>query len=264
MTSFLAKIRALNEERVAKAKRETPESALRASPLFARTPRDPLPAFRQPGWNVIAEVKFASPSEGEIRTGAGPEEAARIAAGYLASGAAMLSILTEPLFFKGDLPFLATVRAAQPDALLLRKDFMVDPYQIQEARAAGADAILLILAMMEPSETRDLYAAAKDLGLAALIEVHDEREMEEALALGSPFIGVNNRNLKTLKTDLSTGLRLAAMKPHGAAFICESGLKDPSDLRAAQDASYDGFLMGTHFMKRPDPGAELKDLLSCA
>lgn len=255
---FLEKIHALTEERVAAAKKIISAEELRD---VQRIPHAVTPAFKKDGYNIIAEIKFASPSEGEIRRG---NNAVEIAASYLSAGAAMLSVLTEPLYFKGDPAYLKAVRKAHPDALLLRKDFMVDSYQLLEAKAWGADAILLIAAMTAPGVTEKLFHEARELGLAALVEVHDEAELEEALELGADFVGVNNRNLKTLKTDLDISRRLAKMKPENAAFICESGLKTAEDLRAMRAAGYNGFLMGTHFMRKEDPGAALKELLSCA
>ena len=254
MSGFLQKIANLTAERVAKAQTERPVSALEAMPLYARQPRAVLPAFQQPGYNIIAEVKFASPSEGTIVEDRRPLD---VAAGYLAAGAAMLSILTEPLFFKGELDYLAGIRTAQPEALLLRKDFMVDAYQLQEARAYGADAILIIVAMTEAAVTKDLFQGALDLGLTPLVEVHDADEMEMALALGAKMIGVNNRDLKTLKTDLGISRELAGSKPAGGVLICESGLSTAADLQSMRAIGYDGFLMGTHFMRQPDPGAAL-------
>jgi indole-3-glycerol phosphate synthase len=264
MSSFLQKIHAETKERVAAAKRAKPAAALEGEPLFRRDPHEVSSAFRQDGYNIIAEIKFASPSEGSIHP---PGNPVPVAEAYLRAGARMLSILTEPAYFKGDLAFLKAVREARPDALLLRKDFMVDPYQMLEAKAAGADAVLLIVAMTDPVLTRELFTAAKKLALAPLVEVHDEEELDAALALGADFIGVNNRNLKTLKTDLGTSRRLAARKPEGSVFVCESGLSTAEDLRAMRALGYDGFLMGTHFMKKDDPGAALRELqeqLKCA
>jgi indole-3-glycerol phosphate synthase len=259
--TFLEKMAGINRERVAAAKKTTPESALRDREFFHRQPRDAKKAFPEQDRNIIAEIKFASPSEGEIR---GREDAAVIAQGYLGAGARMLSVLTEPLYFGGGLENLSKVRAAHPDALLLRKDFIVDAYQLAEARAYGADAALLIAALPGLEE---LLRAARELGVSALVEVHDEKELDAALARGADFIGVNNRNLHTLKVDLGTGRRLAALKPPGAVFICESGLSKAQDVRDMRAAGYDGFLMGTHFMKARDPGAALKELmeeLACA
>lgn len=257
MSSFLQKIYGITQERVAQAKKSAPPAALEAMPLFSRRPHDVKAAFRTNDYNIIAEVKFASPSEGSIHAGGDP---VAIAGGYLDAGARMLSILTEPRFFRGDLAYLAAARAARPDALLLRKDFMVDPYQMLEAKACGADAVLLIIAMTDAALTKDLFDAAAALGLAPLVEVHDEAELEAALALGADFIGVNNRNLKTLKTGLETGRRLAGRKPAGSVFICESGLSTADDLRDMKARGYDGFLMGTSFMKRQNPGQALAEL----
>ncbi len=208
-------------------------------------------------YNIIAEIKFASPSEGDIHSGGNPVQ---IAEGYLGAGARMLSVLTEPLYFKGELAYLEAVRRSQPEALLLRKDFMIDPYQLLEAKAYGADAILLIVAMTDPALTKDLFDQAQALGLTPLVEVHDDAELEQALVMKADFIGVNNRNLKTLKTDLETSRRLIKCKPKDAAFICESGLSSAEDLRSMRMLGYDGFLMGTTFMRQSDPGKALRDL----
>ncbi len=257
MSSFLKKIYAMTQERVAEAKRNQPASALENAPLFGRKPHNVKAAFAADDYNIIAEIKFASPSEGDIHAAVNPVP---IADGYLRSGARMLSILTEPSYFKGDLAYLEAVRKKHPEALLLRKDFMVDPYQLLEAKAHGADAILLIVAMTDDVLTRDLLQAATSLGLAPLVEVHSEEELDSALQMKADFIGVNNRNLKTLRTDLNIGRSLAARKPKGSVFICESGLSTADDLRAMRTLGYDGFLMGTHFMRRDDPGAALKEL----
>jgi indole-3-glycerol phosphate synthase len=257
MPSFLEKIQGLTKERVAKAKNAVPVKELEGRDLFRRVPGKVKPAFQQDDYNIIAEIKFSSPSAGSIHADINP---VKIAESYLAAGARMLSILTEPLYFKGELAYLEAVRKAQPEALLLRKDFMVDPYQLLEARAYGADAILLIVAMTDPALTKDLFDYARELGLTPLVEVHDDAELEQALAMEAGFIGVNNRNLKTLKTDLETSRRLIKRKPKGTVFISESGLSSAEDLRSMRTLGYDGFLMGTTFMRQDDPGAALRDL----
>jgi len=257
LTSFLEKIYSLTEERVAKAKAAVSAKDLEARDLFHRTPHKVKPAFMRDDYNIIAEVKFASPSEGNIHANGDP---VKIAEGYLGAGARMLSVLTEPLYFKGELAYLEAVRRVQPEALLLRKDFMIDPYQLLEARAYGADAILLIVAMTEPALTKDLFDQARTLGLTPLVEVHDDAELEQALALKADFIGVNNRNLKTLKTDIETSRRLISRKSKDTVFICESGLSTAEDLRSMRAIGYDGFLMGTTFMRQLDPGAALRSL----
>jgi indole-3-glycerol phosphate synthase len=264
MSSFLEKIYGLTKERVAKAKGAISEAQLKEKDLFGRQPHKVKPVFTQDDYNIIAEIKFASPSEGDIHPNGDP---VKIAQGYLGAGACMLSVLTEPLYFKGELAYLEAVRRSYPDALLLRKDFMVDPYQLVETRAYGADAILLIVAMTDFALTKDLFAQAQALGLTPLVEVHDDAELEQALEMKAGFIGVNNRNLKTLKTDLETSRRLIKHKPKDAAFICESGLSTADDLRSVRSLGYDGFLMGTSFMRQKDPGAALRQLrgsLACA
>lgn len=263
MTTFLQKIAVETMARLVETKKTTPIEKLRDGAYFARTCHDCLSAFKKSGTHIIAEVKFASPSEGVIYTDAAPSEslATQIGESYLAAGARMLSVLTEPAYFKGSLSYLRALREKTPEALLLRKEFMVDSYQLTEAKAYGADAILLIVAMTEPSLTKDLYQQAQDLGLTPLVEVHDEKELEEALTLGASFIGVNNRNLKTLKIDLDIGRRLATAKPPNSVFICESGLSSSTEIHEMRALGYDGFLMGSTFMRGKDPGATLKKLL---
>jgi indole-3-glycerol phosphate synthase len=224
-------------------------------PLYQRAPAKVQHAFLQDTYNIIAEVKFASPSEGAIYPAA-PQPVA-IARGYLAAGATMLSILTEPLYFKGSLEYLAVIRNAHQDARLLRKDFINDIYQLHEARAYGADAVLLIVAMTGKDLTHDLYHAAHALGLDVLMEVHDADELQTAIDIGADLIGVNNRNLKTLEIDLGISRALAEQKPANAVFICESGLATPADVSAMRRLGYDGFLMGTHFMRQEKPGEAL-------
>jgi indole-3-glycerol phosphate synthase len=224
-------------------------------PLYQRAPAKVQHAFLQDTYNIIAEVKFASPSEGAIYPAA-PQPVA-IARGYLAAGATMLSILTEPLYFKGSLEYLAVIRNAHQDARLLRKDFINDIYQLHEARAYGADAVLLTVAMTGKDLTHDLYHAAHALGLDVLMEVHDADELQTAIDIGADLIGVNNRNLKTLEIDLGISRALAEQKPANAVFICESGLATPADVSAMRRLGYDGFLMGTHFMRQEKPGEAL-------
>ncbi len=262
MSGFLQKIHDMTKDRVDAARRTKSVSALKDMPLYARMPAPVMPAFQTAGYHVIAEVKFASPSEGDIRATHDPQG---VAAGYLAAGARMLSVLTEPRYFKGSLDYLAAIRAAAPDALLLRKDFICDAYQLHEARAYGADAILLIVAMTDDALTKDLLQTALSLGLTPLVEVHDADELARAQAMGAEMIGVNNRNLKTLKTSLETSRRLAPLKKDGSVLICESGLSTAAQLADMRRIGYDGFLMGTHFMRQQNPGDGLGALLKeCA
>lgn len=258
MSGFLQKIHDMTRDRVDAARKTTPLSALRDMAFYNRTPAAVLPAFKTDAYHVIAEVKFASPSEGDIRSTHDPED---VAQGYLSAGARMLSVLTEPRYFKGQLEYLSAIRRAAPEALLLRKDFMCDIYQLHEARAYGADAILLIVAMTDDALTTDLLQAAQELNLTPLVEVHDADEMTRAQKMGAQMIGVNNRNLKTLKTSLDTSRRLARMKNADDIFICESGLTTAEQLKEMRGIGYDGFLMGTHFMRQATPSDGLASLL---
>lgn len=205
---------------------------------------------------VIAEIKQASPSKGLLRADFDPPAIAR---SYLAGGATCLSVLTDAPFFKGSLDDLRAVRAAV-DLPLLRKDFLLDPYQVYEARAAGADCILLIVAALDDALLTDLYAAAAELGLDALIEVHDERELERAMRLDPRLLGVNNRNLHTFETRLDTTVRLAARVPRECTLVAESGIHSAADVALIRAAGVHAFLVGEAFMRAADPGARLAEL----
>ena len=256
----LARIGARAEERVAHGKRERPVAALRDEPLYARRPGSLAQALNGASPRVIAEVKFASPSEGVLRPGASPGAAAEVAAAYAGAGAAAISILTEPQFFGGDASFLAAARARLPDVCLLMKDFLIDAYQCDVARACGADAVLLIAALLGP-RLPELAEAARERGLSALVEVHDEVEAEAALSAGAEVLGVNSRDLRTLKTDLGVARRLAPLARRAPAAVAESGLRARAELDELTALGYKGFLIGTAFMKSPRPGAALADLL---
>lgn len=207
--------------------------------------------------NIIAECKRRSPSRGVLRSAYDP---VAIASAYERAGAAAISVLTEPGFFDGSLQHLVEVRAAVKTPLL-RKDFMVHEYQLLEARAAGADAILLIVAALTDTELRSLSDTARDLGLAALVEVHSLEECDRALAAGASILGVNNRNLRTLQVDLDASHAIATRIPSNVIGVSESGLKTRDDLQAMQALGYRAFLMGERFMVDPDPGAALTGLL---
>ena len=257
----LARIGARSELRVARLKRERPVAALRSEPGYARVPRSLARALSGAAPRVIAEVKFGSPSEGVLRPGASPAEAARLAAAYAAAGAAAVSVLTEPEFFLGDESFLAAARAASPETCLLMKDFFVDAYQLELARACGADAVLLVAALLGP-RLGELAAAARALGLSALVEVHDEAEAEAVLACGAEVLGVNSRDLRTLRTDLGVARRLAPLARRAPAAVAESGLRSRAEIDALAGLGYKGFLIGTSFMTAADPGAALAALLA--
>jgi indole-3-glycerol phosphate synthase len=215
--------------------------------------------FPQDETNIIAEVKRASPSQGDIAPEA---NVIKIAQDYLNAGAKAVSILTEPDFFKGDLDFLKKTREQNPQAFLLMKDFIIDEYQIVEGLMAGADCILLIVAMLGEKKVRELQTVAKRLGLHTLVEVHDETEMTAATAMHADFIGINNRNLKTMQVDLQTSERLIDLATGNEILISESGLETPSQIRKLKNLGFSGFLMGTTFMKTKTPALTLKNLLA--
>ncbi|MBI4266409.1 MAG: indole-3-glycerol phosphate synthase TrpC [Acidobacteria bacterium] len=207
--------------------------------------------------NVIAECKRRSPSRGVLTAEYDP---AAIARRYEAGGAAAISVLTEPTFFDGAPEHLAAVRR-QVALPLLRKDFIVDDYQLLEARAAGADAVLLIVAALEQAELSRLQARAWDLGLAALVEVHDEGELARAVDCGARVVGVNNRNLRTLQVDVEGSYRLAPKIPRGIISVSESGLQTRADLERLAAAGYRAFLIGERFMTDPDPARAIAELI---
>jgi indole-3-glycerol phosphate synthase len=208
-------------------------------------------------YNVIAECKRRSPSRGVL---AHDYDAPAIAREYERGGAAAVSVLTEPTFFDGSLDHLAAVRAAV-GVPLLRKDFIVDEYQLLEARAAGADAALLIVAALEQPDLVRLQLRARDLGLATLVEVHDEQELSRAIDSGARVIGVNNRNLRTLAVDVDASYRLAAAMPRDVIAVSESGLQTRADLERLSAAGYRAFLIGERFMTDSDPARAIGELI---
>jgi indole-3-glycerol phosphate synthase len=258
--TILDEILAHKREEVARAKRALPAAGLAA---LAAAACEPLRGFRAalasgPRPRVIAELKRRSPSQGLIRADFDPAACAK---SYAEGGAAALSVLTDEHFFGGHLDHLACVRAsvALP---LLRKDFVVDAYQIDEARVRGADAVLLIVAAFPGAgrveALRALRERARALGLDALVEVHDERELEAALACGADLVGVNNRDLRTFEVDLATTERLAAALPAGVLLVAESGIHEPKDIERLETAGADAFLVGEALMREADPGRALR------
>jgi indole-3-glycerol phosphate synthase len=208
-------------------------------------------------FNVIAECKRRSPSKGVLRVDYDPVAIAR---SYAEAGAAAISVLTEPTFFDGALQHLVEVRAAV-SLPLLRKDFIVSEYQLLEAKAAGADAVLLIVAALRPAELKVLHDHATRYGLDALVEVHDARELAIALDAGARLVGVNNRNLRTLDVDVHASERLIAEMPPEVVAVSESGLRSPEDLSRLRALGYRAFLIGERLMTAPDPGTALAGLL---
>jgi indole-3-glycerol phosphate synthase len=205
---------------------------------------------------VIAEVKKASPSAGVIRENFHPADIAR---SYEKAGAACLSVLTDEQYFQGCDDYLAQARTAC-SLPVLRKDFMVDPWQIHESRAIGADCILLIVTALQRDQLQELDGLARETGLDVLVEVHDETELEDALSTGARLIGVNNRDLHTFTTDLATSENLRPMMPVGRTMVTESGIHTVEDVSRMQSANINGFLVGEAFMRSGDPGAALQKL----
>jgi indole-3-glycerol phosphate synthase len=234
---------------LAERQRQTPLEEVKAAARRAADAKDPLPAFRASGVSVIAEVKRASPSRGPLAEIADP---AALAAEYAAGGAAAISVLTEERRFGGSLDDLRAVRAAV-DTPLLRKDFIVTPYQLVEARAAGADLALLIVAALDDDQLRRLHDEASELGLTVLVEVHDESETERAVDLGTELIGVNARNLKTLAVDGDTFGRLAPLVPDDRVTVAESGIFGPDDVRRFVSQGARAVLVGEALVKDGDP-----------
>jgi indole-3-glycerol phosphate synthase len=260
MSDILEKILAVKREEVAAAKRSKPLAMVRAEAERAGKPRDFTGALRAkigaglPA--VIAEVKKASPSKGVLRHEFDPGAIAR---SYARHGAACLSVLTDIQFFMGGPEHLVQARAAG-GLPVLRKDFLVEPYQVYEARAMGADCILLIVAALDDAAMRDLEQAASEFGMAALVEVHDGKELDRALRLKTPLLGINNRNLRTFETRLETTLSLLERIPSDRLVITESGIVVPADVKRMREAGVDAFLVGEAFMRAADPGAELTKL----
>ncbi|MCE2971761.1 MAG: indole-3-glycerol phosphate synthase TrpC [Burkholderiales bacterium] len=262
MTDILQRILAVKREEIATARAREPYAALLARARARADRRDFAGALRakiaagRPA--VIAEVKKASPSKGVLRADFDP---AAIGASYARGGAACLSVLTDVQFFQGAPEYLGAARQAS-GLPALRKDFIVDEYQVAEARAWGADCILLIVAALDLPRLRDLEAAAQSLGMDVLVEVHDAAELDLALQLKTPLLGINNRNLRTFEVSLRATLELLPRIPADRLTITESGILAPADVATMRAAGVHGFLVGEAFMRAADPGAELARLFA--
>ena len=257
MSDILGKILATKRDEVSALMRSRPAREIEAAARAAPAPRDFAGALRTTiaagRAAVIAEIKKASPSRGVLRADFDPPA---IAASYERAGAACLSVLTDRPYFQGAPEFLTAARGAC--ALpALRKDFIVDAYQIAEARAIGADAILLIVAALDDSELADFEARARSLGMAVLVEVHDQNELDRALRLETALIGINNRNLRTFDVRLATTLELVPRIPPGRLIVTESGILAPAHVLTMREHGVDAFLIGEAFMRAADPGAAL-------
>lgn len=256
--TILDRIVAVKRGEIAAAKERVSFSAIEASARGSAATRDFVGAMRAKNPAVIAEIKKASPSRGVLRDDFHP---AAIARSYEKSGAACLSVLTDREFFQGSGADLQAARAGC-SLPVLRKDFIIDPYQVFESRAMGADCILLIAACLKGAEMVELEGLAEGLGMAVLVEVHDSQELDTALRLKTPVIGINNRNLRTFETRLETTLELLAGLPAGRIVVTESGILSPADVRRMQGAGVKAFLVGEAFMRAPDPGAALLQLFN--
>ena len=254
MTHVLDRILEAKRAEVAAARRRLPQSELekQSSPPT----RDFVAALRAKNPAVIAEIKRASPSKGLLRADFDP---ATIARSYERGGAACLSVLTDAQFFQGSSAHLQAARAACR-LPVLRKDFMIDPYQVYESRALGADCILLIAACLSGDAMAELESTAHALGMAVLVEVHDAAELESALRLKTPLIGVNNRDLRTFETRLETTLELLPRVPHERLVVAESGILSTQDVAKLRAGGVRAFLVGEAFMRAPDPGQALGKL----
>ena len=260
MSDILKRIVAVKHEEIAEARRLRDAASMRREALAQPPARDFVGALRAKlgagQAAVIAEIKKASPSKGVIREHFVPAE---IAASYARHGAACLSVLTDRQFFQGGPEYLQQARSAC-SLPALRKDFMVDAYQVDEARAWGADCILLIAACLDDAQMADLEAQALALGMAVLVEVHDGDELERALRLKTPLLGINNRNLRTFEVTLDTTLGLLARVPAERLLVTESGILGPADVQRMRAAGVHAFLVGEAFMRADEPGAALADL----
>ncbi|WP_419634674.1 indole-3-glycerol phosphate synthase TrpC [Thiolapillus sp.] len=257
---ILKKIIARKVEEIHTAQQQVPEQALKQEVAQASAPRGFVAALKEkigrglPG--VIAEIKKASPSKGVLREDFRPADIAR---SYAEHGAACLSVLTDVDFFQGSPDYLKQARAAC-DLPVIRKDFIVDPYQVYEARAMDADCILLIVACLDDEQLASLNGLAMDLGMDVLIEVHDKAELERALQVSNPMIGINNRNLRTFEVSLQTTLAMLEQIPDDKLVITESGILAPEDVALMRSHHVNGFLVGEAFMRAEDPGRELARL----
>ena len=264
MSDILRRIVAVKATEVAAAKLAAPAADVERQANTASPPRDFVGALRAKiaagQSSVIAEIKKASPSQGVLREHFEP---ALIAKSYEQHGAACLSVLTDQQFFQGNIAHLKAARAAC-NLPVLRKDFIIDPYQIYEARAAGADCILLIVAALDLARMRELESVAMSLGLAVLVEAHDGDELDVALKLNTPLIGINNRNLRTFETKLGTTLGLLERVPADRLVITESGIVKAADVELMRSRKVNCFLVGEAFMRAPEPGVELERLFGAA
>jgi len=257
MATFLETVVERTRAEVEARRHQVPAAELESRLGPSRRGRPFSEALIDEGISLIAEMKRASPSRGPIRPGASVSD---VVSAYQRAGASAVSVLTEPNWFGGSLDDLVEARAAC-DLPLLRKDFVVDEYQLLEARVAGADAVLLIVAALERGRMEELMGAASDLGLDALVEVHDEKEVEVAVEAGAELIGINNRDLHSLEVDLETTFELLADVPAGTVVVAESGITENEDVERLERAGVDAILVGEALMRADDPVRAVRELL---
>lgn len=257
-THILTRIIEAKQQRLQVSRMRVPEAIVKRMAETAK----PVPSFREAlekprRVRIIAEVKKASPSKGILRDGLDP---AQLADSYTQAGACAISVVTEEDFFQGDLGWINKIRQVS-NLPVLRKDFVYEPFQVYETRAAGASAILFIVAMLQRGELKQLLTLSQQLKLDALVEVHDETELGEALEAGASIIGVNNRDLKTFEVTLQTASRLSKLIPDDRLFVVESGIHTKNDIGLLLDAGADAFLIGEYFLTSPEPASALRGLL---
>jgi len=257
MADFLANIVAHVRAVVEHRQKQTPLAALHNRPLYHRPTRGFARELSGDSRRIVAEIKRSSPSKGLIRADFSPLAIAR---DYADHGASAISVLTEEKFFQGSLTYLEEIKNAVT-VPLLRKDFVINPYQVTEARSYGADAILLIAALLDATVLRDLRETATALSLDSVVEVHNEEELERALNAGAEIIGINNRNLKTFEVSLATTEKLAPRVPGGILIISESGIDGAEQIRQVERCGIHNFLIGESLMRAPSPGEKLQELL---
>lgn len=260
-TNFLARIVEQKRSKLEKKKSEYPLLAEQVIRPAAQKPSNQRPFFvtldRTDRLNFIAEIKRASPSRGLLR---GQVDPAELGVAYESHGAAAISVLTEEDYFLGSLEDLKQVKQSV-SCPVLRKDFIIDPYQVYEATAAGADAILLIAAILDSASLSQLLTVADRAGLSSVVEVHNQAELEKAVECGAEIIGINNRDLTTFRVDLQTTLQLAPQVPENKILVSESGISTADDIRLLREAGVDAFLIGEYLMKSPNPGKTLRELM---
>jgi indole-3-glycerol phosphate synthase len=255
---FLEKIAEIKKDEIQRRKKPSFQKEMEEIISSLPLPRDFIGAISHHApMAVIAEIKHASPSAGVIKEGV---DLKQVACQYEKGGASAISVLTEPHFFKGKIIHLRLVKEAT-SLPVLQKDFIIDPFQIYEGRVSGADAILLIAALLERGQLRDFVNLARNLSMTPLVEIHNEDDLEKTASLDLSLIGVNNRDLRTLKVDLKTTLRLKKEIPPGIKVISESGVKGSQDVSLLREAGVDGILVGETLMRSPDPASKIRELL---